>query len=350
MKSTELNSTSRLQSVDSFRVIAMFFVVVIHTAPFRNVNPIHEELFSAGVIANVIARFAVPFFFVISGYFWGQKIANGAPVWPTSSKMIRKLAAIYVAFCVLYLMPTQLISIYRSGLAGPIDARRHVLHEIAKQPMINWPFIGTDAHLWFLPALMCAIVISSFFVAIKKDKVLIIVSLGLYVFALLAKPYADTPLGISIDFNTRNGPFFALIFYVCGYLLSKGRPDSDWLWKGCVVMALGYLMQFVELSFLQTTYNLSPIQDYVFGTLLLGLGAALISLSDAPLLRNKITSHIGRFTLGIYGIHLIFAENLWGLRSINPMMDALMVLLVFVLSVGTTLILAKNKILARFLR
>lgn len=349
IKSNEPNSISRIQSVDSSRLIAIFFIIILHTAPFRNVHLKHEELFSLGVIVNVVARFAVPFFFVISGYFWGIKVLNGSPVWPMSLQMIRRIGISYAVFCLLYLMPTQLVSIYKHGLSGPIDSRRNIELEILNQPAINWPFVGTEEHLWFLPALICAILISAIFVRLKMPRFLLFVALGLYLFGLFAKSYSATPLGFSFSFNTRNGPFFGLIFFVLGYVLSRYPPKSTWFVNGCAVMALGYLIQFSELNFLAAKYLVSPIQDCVVGTLFLGVGAALISLSDMPILRNRFMAYIGRFSLGIYALHYVFAENFWVLRSISPMIDVLVVISVFILSIGATLLLARNKILARFL-
>ena len=60
----------RIYSIDTMRIIAMVFVVLIHTEPF-------EGMGRYGNLANFLidssARFAVPFFFLTSGYFFAYK-------------------------------------------------------------------------------------------------------------------------------------------------------------------------------------------------------------------------------------------------------------------------------------
>jgi len=68
----------RIKSVDVIRLLAITAVIVIHTSTFKNIpGDLYENLF---IILNQLSRFAVPFFFVIAGYFWGKKIRSGDSV------------------------------------------------------------------------------------------------------------------------------------------------------------------------------------------------------------------------------------------------------------------------------
>ena len=50
--------------IDAFRMVAALLVVAIHTAPLGDVNPTADF-----ILTRVIARVAVPFFFMTSGFF-----------------------------------------------------------------------------------------------------------------------------------------------------------------------------------------------------------------------------------------------------------------------------------------
>lgn len=53
--------------LDGFRVISALLVVSIHTSPLESISPDADWL-----LTRVIARIAVPFFFMSTGYFPGK--------------------------------------------------------------------------------------------------------------------------------------------------------------------------------------------------------------------------------------------------------------------------------------
>ena len=50
--------------IDYFRMIAAFFIIAIHTSPFSSYSETGDF-----ILTRVIARVAVPFFFMTSGFF-----------------------------------------------------------------------------------------------------------------------------------------------------------------------------------------------------------------------------------------------------------------------------------------
>ena len=68
------NIKERINSVETCRVIAIIAVIILHAEPFRygcEENEIYKQY--AFIIFNQLSRFAVPFYFIISGFFWGKK-------------------------------------------------------------------------------------------------------------------------------------------------------------------------------------------------------------------------------------------------------------------------------------
>jgi len=82
---------NRISSVDTIRLLAIISVIAIHTRPFSYNEDSGELYYYLDIFINQMARFAVPFFFVISGYFWGVKIRNGADIISTTKNMINRI-------------------------------------------------------------------------------------------------------------------------------------------------------------------------------------------------------------------------------------------------------------------
>jgi len=84
----------RIKGVDIGRCLAAFAVVLIHCTP--------ECLLALDVLIKQAARFAVPYFFIISGYFFGRKLSEKR-VSPVSlcAQSVKRILLIYVAWLVI---------------------------------------------------------------------------------------------------------------------------------------------------------------------------------------------------------------------------------------------------------
>ncbi|MBW2646221.1 MAG: acyltransferase [Deltaproteobacteria bacterium] len=339
---------NRIQSVDIFRLLGIVAVIAIHTSPFMLDSPSENELYKyLSVIINQLARFAVPFFFVISGYFWGAKVRNGSSPISSALKMSSRILVLFLAWCIVYLIPYNSVftAFYDHGVLGPIKVVYWNISELIQHPL-TLIMQGTKVHLWFLIGLIFSIGISAIFIHKQWIKSLIFLSLLLYVIGVLAKAYTNTPIGITIEFNTRNGPFFGTLFFVSGYLMSGFTANAKWLNYGILVFLLGCIAHFSEIYVLWSMYGTSPKQDFVLGTYFMGVGVAMASLSNHPALQNKMLSKIGQMTLGIYAVHFIYVDLFRGIDEniYSPFWEMSYVMLVLVLSVLSSILLSKNKI------
>jgi len=325
------------------RVIAIISVILIHTEPFGRADS--EIGKTAFVVIGHLAKFAVPFFFIISGYFWGVKVRQGL-LFKSTIKMLRRLLMLFFAWSLIYLLPYNLYSYYKYGILGTLKIMYRNLAYIISNP-VTFTLAGSAPHLWFLMALVFAIVITSFFVYQGRIKSLIIIALFLYLFGLLSNAYSSTPIGIHVNFNTRNGPFFSTLFFITGYLLSKYNANSRWLSIGLSLWSFGCLAHFSEIYFLWKFFNTTPasIVAYVVGTYFMGLGASLVALSNHRLIKSIPLNEIGKSTLGLYACHLIFVVLLQPLGKIvsNAAWELVYPVMVFILSLFAVSILTKNK-------
>ena len=348
-----LSRAQRIQSVDIFKLLAIIAVIAIHTTPFeidlQDSNNFYSYLF---VIINQLARFAVPFFFVVSGYFWGAAIRIDNEVIPHSIKLVKKIATIFLFWCVIYL-PLYNSTFKGQGLLDLVKAVFWGVHWHIRT-LIQHPVVllmaGTKGHLWFLIGLIFAVGISAIFIYQKWLKSLIIFSIALYITGVLAGAYSNTPIGIASEFNTRNGPFFSTLLFVSGYFISSLPITTRWLRYGFLVFCLGCIVHFSELYVLWRVYGISPLQNYVFGTYFMGVGVAMMALSNHQALQSQFLGNIGQMTLGIYAIHYIYVDLL---TVIDQKIHSLIweigyVLIVLVLSVLSTVALSQFDFTRRY--
>ena len=300
---------SRIESVDVIRTIAIVAVIAIHTTPLESPNtPIGSALDLATTI-NQTARFAVPFFFLLSGYFWADKFVEEKHLLLPTVKMLKRISLIFLAWSAIYLLPINIVDAFDYGALGPPKVVYWNLLNALSRPMTT-VLEGTKVHLWFLVSLSMAVTISAAFLRFNLRKPLIAVAAALYVVGLAGKAYADTPIGFHADFNFRNGPFFALAFFVTGYMLRRRGAQVTWFTKGLLLFSVGLAMHFAELFALHELWGVSMAQDYVGGTYFMGLGMALVALSGTKRLRYPVIASIGPLVLGIYVSHLVFVDLL----------------------------------------
>ena len=86
-----MSSSRTYKGIEIFRVVAAFLVVAIHTSPLAGYSGTADFVFT-----RVIARVAVPFFFMVTGYF---VLSKGTGV----RRFLKKTAIIYAASAALYL-------------------------------------------------------------------------------------------------------------------------------------------------------------------------------------------------------------------------------------------------------
>ncbi len=334
----------RIESVDLFRLLAILAVIIIHISWFKHdtvQNALNTEQ-TLYFFFNQLSRFAVPFFFIISGYFWGIKVAQSSEVLKKSLSIAKKLLFLFVTWSIIYLLPLNLGAIYNYGILGPIKVSYWNLIDLLQNPTVIL-IQGTKVHLWFLMALLNALLISALFIHKKQEKLLVVLALGLYFFGVLAKAYSDTPWGLNFAFDTRNGPFFSTIFFVTGYILSTKNRAGIWFYYGLGVFFIGGIIHYIESRFLWHNYHILPLHEYLVGTYFMGLGVALIALSNKAWLQHKSLSQLGQLTLGIYAVHFIYVDIFKPFDLINDgfLWELFHITIVMMLSIFTTRLLSK---------
>ena len=130
----------RILSIDSLRFIAVFSVILLHYFP------------AAGLLKTVVdqlARFAVPFFFITSGYFLGLKLTkqDSKEVYVS---YILKILKLYLFWSLLYFLNPDIKGIQQFGILSSYFNKFHIF---AYSGWENILFVGISFHffeMWIL--------------------------------------------------------------------------------------------------------------------------------------------------------------------------------------------------------
>jgi surface polysaccharide O-acyltransferase-like enzyme len=318
-------SAERIQSVDVFRVLAIAAVIALHTAPHAGPEAVGLR-FDARTVCDQLERFAVPLFFMLSGYFWAGRCQDRAACWMAGVALARRVLVLFLTWSVIYF----LIAVAAVGW------------QAATRPLPGLPTLllqGTRIHLWFLPALALAALVTGALLARGMERTLVVLALALYAVGLAGKAYADTPIGFHTHVNLRNGLCFSLIMFATGVRLRRLGPRPAWRRLGPALALGGLALQLAEVAWLHELRSTNMAQDFVLGTYFYGLGITMLALSDPAPLRFPRLAGLGPLVLGIYASHFLFVDLLARpdspLRAV-PGWDIIVVALVFALSLALT--------------
>lgn len=363
VKRAALPSDRRNLAVDTLRLIGVFAVVCLHTRPFDAVRMAgyapQWQMLNFGI--SSAARFAVPFFFCISGYFWGKKLRKGVDVGAVTGAMFRRVGAAFVFWLFFYLLLNGLIQgVLRHFFPGFSNGSTAIPRSAFWNPLALLHTHFT-LHLWFLPSLLCVLLVGWFFIRFNLARYYLATTIVLYLVAVLARAYVATPIGIPIEIfgyplDTRDGPFWGAIYFATGYLLSARVPQRRWAWWGSALLVAGLCAHMVEVHLIGVLFHLPALpmnqQDFVFSSYAMGPGATLLALAQPAWLSSVTMARWGRLTLGIYCVHLFFVIVLSGAvaRLHAPWAEVLYPVTVFFLSVLATVLLARIQWMRAFVQ
>ena len=215
-------------SIDLAKFVCAILVVMIHVAPFgESANSTIVTLNFA--VRKCLARTAVPFFFIASGFFLYRKTSFKKFEIGPSIKYVKRLAGLYLIWSLIY-FPLNLI-LFRRDSEGMVHALLLYIR--------NFFFAGSYGHLWYLTALIFAVLLTSFLLSRGKSiKTIICLASIFYLAGLLDQSWYGLirPLSTACPFiwkvleaimfcivNTRDGLFDGFLFVSIGALFSQEK-------------------------------------------------------------------------------------------------------------------------------
>jgi surface polysaccharide O-acyltransferase-like enzyme len=281
MKMTNIQPTiqSRNQSVDTFRLLAALGIVILHVE-YPNVP---SEI---AIGLRLISRWAIPFFFIFSGYFLAANNTKAERL--NVQPAIERLIWIFLIWSLIY--------------AFVVVDQHDVSTSIKRIASPNFIFFGNFVHLWFIPSLIYGHLFVAFCINFNLKSFLPILSVIAIVIALFSGAYAVVELRIPFDFDVARN-WLSIPFLYAGFLLyKKGYPS--W-WVSLLLIVFGAGLQIAEAKYLHDQFGFSPYEhQFLIGTIPFAIGMAGLALSDLKFLKYPLFSSWGReYSLGIYLIH-----------------------------------------------
>ena len=325
-------SIKKNNAIESVRFIAALAIVFLH---YCYLNGFAHDF------VNQTTRFAVPFFFTVSGYFLAQKLKSN-DVNSVYLKQLKKITILYLGWQIIYFMYPNDVDF---NTFGAIDAYKMKFQNLIGSSIEYIFFDGFSFHLWFLFSLMLTIILFMM-VKTKHIKALLILSVILYVFGVLVRAYGQTPIGIPHEFNPRNYVFFSCLpFFLGAYMSLKSIKLS--LLNAYLLAIVGFAIHYIEAYFLKTYYQ-TELLDFGFSTFLMGIGIFQLTLHEPKFLSYPRLANLGKLAFGIYCSHVLIALILIQYFRFDVSTDLnklLFPIIIFIFSIVFVLILKKIKYL-----
>lgn len=307
----------REAGIDAGRFLAFIGVVLIHIADMGS---------PAGFWGAAFGRFAVPMFFMVSGYFIGETEPYVAKI----GRYSRRLLPLFAFWAALYLI---------AYAAWPHSTREWALLLIKG---------GRGNHLWFIPSLWLCLVTALILLHFVGLRLALLVAGALYAAGLLIGSYAPLVGLEQSAWNPRDGITFGLLPVMAGYALRR-RPIAI---RPAPAAILFGVLSAVNMTEYWLVLQLHPRYTEFFITTPL-VAFMAFSLARAWQPRGALAgsmSRLGRLSLGFYAIHMFFVNLCKLLLPHNFLGWAASLPLVVAMSVASTHALARWPALRRFLQ
>ncbi|MGG4490853.1 acyltransferase [Metabacillus idriensis] len=288
----------RNYAIDFIKFFAIFAVVVIHTFPLDS----RIEWF----VLDNLSRFAVPFFFVASGYLFGNKIINTRESVLYFRRYVIKIVKIYVCWLIFYTIYDVLV-IY----LGDSDVLQELMKYFDEFTLLNLLYYGKGTsgyQLWFLTSLIWSIIILFIAYRLKKINVLLTLSFILNIIGLFGQSYS---MFFNLPISSRDAIFLGLFYTTLGCFFALHSQ----MIKSLKINAAAFFYLFLVFSFLQVMegYTLEKglsgsHGEYFISTIFLTVFLFSFALNNSQLGKGMLITKIGSNALGIYIIHVFFIK------------------------------------------
>ncbi len=303
-----MQAQGRNHCLDRLKLLAALFVVLIHQGPLAGISD------EAGAIVRLSGRWAVPFFFLVSGFY----LARGGTL--QKERVLDSLARTVwlLAFASLIFIPFVL---YREGFAGGINRILGPLFFLH----------GAYFHLWFLGSLALGLTILFACDRLALNALLPVASVAVLLGALALGSYSPLYVagGIGDLHFAVARQFLSIPFLYIGSLVAR-HPAQLRLGRATCLALFGYALQLVEAEWL-SRYGADRFEHQLLaGSIPFALGLFGIGLAGAKAGESIFSRWGSRHALGIYVLHPLWIPFCSGVAGRNlPMPGLIAALLVF---------------------
>ena len=280
----------RLINIDLFKVICIAAVIIIHVSSYNVFEVEYSKLvqknFATINFYNMITRFCVPGFIMISGMFLLDKKITIKDIF---GKYIFRIAVIYCIFSFLY----SIIACYEKDI-----------------DILSFFFSG-DYHLWYLYLIAGIYLVTPFLKKIVENRNITIYFLILSLIFSSIIPLIQRIInidGIKTAFSLLNVymPMGYVGYYVAGYFFNKNKVNKSLFYMLGLLGLISNTIIFKSVSYYDEIYNsVFLLPGTVFQSI-----AVFLFFKDLKI-RKKIVpiiTFISNHTFSIYLTHIFITK------------------------------------------
>ena len=287
----------RNYSIDTFKFFAALSVVGIHTQPFANLEQsIYQNIY---FILRVLFSFAVPFFFMSSGYLLYRGVHKIQDRKIYILRYLKKIATILVATLICYII----FNLFKFILSSnPTENIKSLFYSIFKLRNI---YYGIDEggmfHLWYLFALIYIVIL--LYIFNNRTNQLFFISIFLHVIGNWIQIK-------NVGINTRDALFYGLFYTMLGYYMCDNEEFIRIKISKISQINLIFLLLISNIIEILEAYLMTS-RTYYFSTILVSISIFLIIIKNKNILKNSYINQIGKDCLGIYLMHVMVLDIIY---------------------------------------
>lgn len=277
----------RNYTIDAFRIIGALCVVALH-------SPLGSLPNWLALATRLGSRWAVPFFFLVSGYFIAQKMRStkSATVAGPTNNLLSILVVANLIYCVFYALDNNPATNIKLTFVGLL--------------------VGQSGHLWFIGSSIFGLLILQYLASRYSDRIILLVAVGVALFILIGDGYSSVT-SITIQYEVARY-LTSVPFLLVGFLLARHEHLLAYLSpKICLaIIFFGLATEFAEAVALYKITGASPHnQELLIGTCLVALGLFCLSLVWVTPQENALSKAGKTYSLLIYLYHPILIAILF---------------------------------------
>lgn len=283
--------SEKIYSIDALRIIAAFFVVAIHFS-FQGV---------IGEIVWINSYFAVPFFYIVSGFF--IKVKKNEKIENVIKRRMKHICKLFLYTAFVYV----LINIFYFLIYKKMDAYNWIISQCSPEKMFDfvifnvWPFVIGGA-IWFLQAMIYSYFAILLLIKTKLIKFEIYIIIGLLALNAILGEFSTllhVPT-VMASWITRALPYMLLGHYLSNNIDKIRKIKKSYLYAVILISIIMCLMEYYILEY----YSVLGYTGHYQGNTVLALILVIFFIQNPLMMKDSVLYKLGKkYSLSIYLIH-----------------------------------------------
>lgn len=291
-------NTKDYNLIDLLKFVFAICVVAIHTNVVNNSKSVFQWY-----TLHCIFRLAVPFLFVCSGFFIGNKLINNkGKEKQIIKRYIKRLALPFIFWSFINYIYYTIVQLHNG------DSILKIILKVVRS-ILFYP-IGA---LWYISATIVSVVLLYYFIKENKLKLALFIGGGAYIFALVCNSYyfiiegtilqKVVDLYMKLFISARNGVFVGFLFVAIGMYIAKLKINNALNTKrSAIYMLIFYIFIFIEVTVIRQNRYIDDHALFIFLPFFIG-NLFVVCLAINLKKKDKLFVKLRNLSTGIYYTH-----------------------------------------------